>query len=75
MTRAIVSVKHSSKLPPDDILKALIRFGFRVGDIAERFDVDPQRVSEAKKRMGLEMIPPGKAWRRNGAKPACRYFG
>ena len=65
------------KLPPDNVLRSLVLFGFRTGDIAERFDVTPQRVSEKKRALGLPLMPlkgPDRM-RRNGARPASRYFG
>lgn len=66
-----------NKLPPGHILAALIRFGFRTGDIADRFDTSSAAVSQKKRRMGLEMIPSSapERMKRNGARPASRYFG
>lgn len=56
------------KLPPDAVVAALARFGFRHVDIAARFDVAPGRVTEALRRAG---VAPGAvgvwARRRNGA--------
>ena len=46
------------KLPPDDDLAAIIRFGFRYADIAERFEVTIQAVSEHARRLGFEPVDP-----------------
>jgi hypothetical protein len=56
------------KLPPDAVVAALIRFGFRKIDIARRFDVAPGCVTEAARRAGTEMGRRGiYSHRRNGA--------
>jgi hypothetical protein len=41
------------KLPPDPMLSALIRFGFRYSDIARRFKVTCPAVSKAAHRLGF----------------------
>lgn len=67
------------KLPPAPMLAALIRFGFTVTDIAERFDVGKSNVSEQARRLGIPPMPHAACGAlkrgRNGAKPASRYFG
>jgi hypothetical protein len=47
------------KLPSDEMLSALIRFGFRYRDIADRFDVNENQVSRRAKRLGFPPIAPG----------------
>jgi len=56
------------KLPPDRVVQALIKFGFRMSDIADRFDVPRPCVSAAARRLGLDPIPCGSTWRTNGAR-------
>jgi hypothetical protein len=67
------------KLPPDPVLKALIRFGFLYTDIAHRFEVEPANVSAMARKLGFPVIPApvrGALKKgRNGAKPTSRYFG
>ncbi len=46
------------KLPPDDDLANIIRFGFRYTDIADRFGVTVQAVSKAAARLGFEPVDP-----------------
>ncbi len=46
------------KLPSDEQLAAIIRFGFRYTDIADRFGVTVQAVSKAAKRLGFEPVDP-----------------
>lgn len=46
------------RLPSDDTLAAIIRFGFRYADIADRFEVTIQAVSEHAKRLGFEPVDP-----------------
>ena len=58
----------SRKLPPDAVVAALLRFGFRTSDIAERFDVSVPRVSVAARNAGRPAIPLGSTlYRHNGA--------
>lgn len=67
----------SRKLPPDHIVGALLRFGFRPRDIAERFDCEPSEITGVKRRLGLALCRPGDPalFRYNGARPTSRYFG
>ena len=76
----------SRKLPPDRILRAIIRFGFRYTDIADRFDVSVAAVSQKAQRLGFAKIgyaaigdQSSKAFPRrfrpNMHPPASRYFG
>ncbi len=56
------------KLPPDQVVATLLRVGFRVTDIADRFDVTVGRVSLAARRAGVPPVEPGSTCgRRNGA--------
>lgn len=58
----------SRKLPPDAVIAALLRFGFRASDIADRFDAEPSNVSAAMRRLGIPPIPSGStSYRPNGA--------
>lgn len=60
----------SRKLPPDEILAALIRLGFRYSDIAARFDVTSSNVGWLAKRLGFPPQPLGSNKKRiNGAPP------
>ncbi len=44
------------KLPPDQDLANLIRFGFRYSDIADRFEVTVQAVSATAIRLGFRPV-------------------
>ena len=58
----------SRKLPPDAVILALLRIGFRVCDIAARFDCSPCRVSIIARRHGIPPIPNGSTrYKTNGA--------
>lgn len=46
------------RLPSDIDLAAIIRFGFRYADIAERFEVSVQAVSNVAARLGFEPVDP-----------------
>lgn len=63
----------SRKLPPDAVVAALLRFGFRTTDIADRFDATVARVSAAARRAGVSPVPNGSNGKRlNGALPPRR---
>ena len=51
------------KLPRDETLSAIIRFGFRYSDIAARFQVTVQAVSKAARRLGFRSVDPMMAQR------------
>jgi hypothetical protein len=47
-----------NRLPDDDTLAALIRFGFRRSDIADRFEVTMSAVSKRAKHLGFPPSDP-----------------
>lgn len=63
----------SRKLPPDAVIAALLKFGFRTSDIADRFDVTEPRVSAAARRAGCDPIPPGSTCLRMNGAPVSRW--
>lgn len=72
MSRPKIIWDLNRKLPPDEVLAALIRFGFRYSDIADRFGVSSGNVSVLAKKLGFPRQRTGSKRKINGA-PSIAY--